>query len=274
MEITPLSTALGAEISGLDASLPPSAADREALLRAYDEYKLLVLRDQVLDATEQEAFVSLFGPPIDEGGDGQRSGFISNVIPGAAGEGPLPFHADLVFTPSPVLGIALYATELPAQGTSTWFANAALAARTLPADLRARADRRECWFAMGSLVVGRDDAKAREHDFGPGATRHHHPVVRRHPRTGEDVLFVSDLHAERIEGMDSRAGRALIEDLLAHLYSPPHLYQHHWALRDLAIWDNQALQHMRADISDAKPRTFRRNSLNTARWVDLVPAPA
>ena len=274
MRIRPVSPVLGAEISEIDASEPLGEANRDALLRAYDEYKLLVLRDQDLDVSEQEEFVSLFGPPIDEGGDGQRSGFISNVIPGAAGEGPLPFHADLVFTPSPVLGIALYAMEPPAQGTSTWFANAVLAARTLPADLRARAEFRECWFAMGSFVVGRDDAKAREHDFGPGATRHHHPVLRRHPRTGEEVLFVSDLHSERIEDMDAGAGRALIEDLLAYLYSPAHLYQHHWALHDLAIWDNQSLQHMRADISDAKPRTFRRNSLNTARWVDLVPVPA
>ncbi len=274
MHITPLSQALGAEISGLDTSAPLQPDDRDVLRKAYDQYKLLVFRDQDLDAEGQEQFVSLFGPLIDEGGDGQRSGFISNIIPGAAGEGPLPFHSDLVFTPFPVVGIALYAMELPSQGTSTWFANAALAARTLPPDLRSRADGRECWFALSTFVLGRDDAKAREHDLGPDATRHHHPLLRRHPRTGEEVLFVSDLHAERIEGMDAQASRALIEDLLTHLYSPSHLYEHHWSPHDLAIWDNQALQHMRADISSAKPRTFRRNSLNTARWVDLVPMPA
>jgi taurine dioxygenase len=271
MEIKPLSPALGAEIIGLDASAPLDEGDTAALLSAYDEYKLLVLRDQHLDADEQEEFASLFGPPIDDGGDGRRTGFISNVLPGGAGEGPLPFHSDLVFTPYPVQGIALYAMELPPQGTSTWFANAALAARTLPDDLRSRADGRECAFALSSFVLGRDDAKAREHDLGPDATRHRHPVLRRHPRTGEEVLFVSDLHAERIEGMDNRSGRALIEQLLDHLYSEQHLYEHHWSLNDLAIWDNQALQHMRHDIGDAKPRTFRRNSLNTARWVELVP---
>src|SRR4051794_4321802 len=128
MQITPLSPALGVEITGFDASAPLSEDDRDALLRAYDEHKLVVLRDQHLEADEQEAFASLFGPPIDEGGNGDRTGFISNVIPGGAGEGPLPFHSDLVFTPFPVLGIALYAMDLPPQGTSTWFANAALAA--------------------------------------------------------------------------------------------------------------------------------------------------
>src|SRR5438067_906601 len=197
MQISPLSAALGAEVTEFDASEPMSAADRSALMRAYDEYKLLVFREQHVEADEQEAFVSLFGPPIDEGGNGDRTGFISNVIPGAAGEGPLPFHADLAFTPFPVLGIALYAMELPPHGTSTSFANGVLAARTLPADLRARICGRECWFALNSFVLGRDDAKAREHDLGPSATRHRHPILRQHPRTNEDVLFVSDLHAER-----------------------------------------------------------------------------
>jgi taurine dioxygenase len=274
MQINPLSPAFGAEVTGLDVSIPLGEGDQAELKRVYDERKLLVFRDQHLDAGAQEAFVSLFGPPIDEGGDGQRTGFISNVIPGAAGEGPLPFHSDLAFTPFPVLGIALYAMELPPQGTSTWFAHGARAARTLPPSLRARAQSRQCWFALSSFVVGRDDAKAREHALGPAATRHRHPVLRRHPRTGEEVLFVSDLHSERIEGLSAAAGQALIEELLAHFYSPAHVYQHRWALHDLAIWDNQALQHMRDDISEAKPRTFRRNSLNTARWADLVPLPA
>jgi taurine dioxygenase len=269
MHITPLSPALGAEITGLDTSAPIAEGERQELLRAYGDYKLLVFRDQDLEAVEQEEFVSMFGPPIDEGGDGERSGFISNVIPGAAGEGPLPFHSDLAFTPYPVLGIALYAVELPPEGTSTWFANGALAARTLPDELRARAEGRECWFALGSFVLGRDDAKSREHDLGAEATRYRQPVLR--SDSGEEVLFVSDLHAERIEGMDEAAGLVLIEDLLAHLYSPAHVYEHSWSVHDLAVWDNQALQHMRVDISDAKPRTFRRNSLNTARWVDLVP---
>jgi taurine dioxygenase len=274
MEITPLSPALGAEVTAFDAAAPISDADRDALLHAYDEHKLLLLRDQQLDVGEQERFVSLFGPLIDEMGDGQWSGFISNVTPDAAGEGPLPFHSDLTFTPSPVIGIALYSVELPPQGTSTWFANAALAARTLPDDLRARVEGRECWHALGSFVVGRDDAKAREHDYGPSATRYRHPVLRAHPRTGEELLFVTDLHAERIDGLEPDESKELIDALLAHLYSPPHVYEHRWALYDLAVWDNQALQHMRVDVSDAKPRTFRRNSLNTARWAELVPLPS
>lgn len=273
MEIRPLSAALGVEITDFDAGARLDDADREALLRAYDEQHLLVFRDQDIDEDQQERFATLFGPPIDEMGNGERSGFISNVQPDAAGDGALPFHSDLTFTPQPVLGIALYAMELPAEGTSTWFANATAAAADLPDDLRARAEGLEVTHALGSFVTGRDDAKSREHDLGPEATRATHAVLRPNPRTGTPILFVTDLHAERIEGLPDDEGAELLEALLAHVYAPEHVYEHRWRLDDLLIWDNQAIQHEREDVSNAKPRTFRRNSLNTARWIDLVPMP-
>jgi taurine dioxygenase len=273
MQVHLLSDALGVEITDFDAGAPLDGADREALLRAYDEHHLLVFRDQDLTEDEQERFAGLFGPPIDELGDGQRSGFISNVLPDAAGDGPLPFHSDLTFTPAPVIGITLYAMELPPGGTSTWFANATAAAADLPDELQARVEGVEVTHALGSFILGRDDAKSREHELGPDATRATHPVLRKNPRTGVPVLFVTDLHAERIEGMPEAEGVELLDRLLAHLYTDDHVYEHRWQLHDLAIWDNQAIQHKREDVSTAVPRTFRRNSLNTARWVELVPIP-
>ena len=279
MQIRPLSTALGAEIAEFDAGAPLDPNDRDALLRAYDEQHLLVFRDQDISDTEQERFATLFGPPIDEMGDGHRSGFISNVHPDAAGDGPLPFHADLTFTRQPVMGITLYAMELPPTGTSTWFANATAAAADLPDDLRSQVKGRTVTHSLGSFVLGRDDAKSREHELGPDVPRATHPVLRPNPRTGAPVLFVTDLHAERIhtrpdepELTDGEAA-ALLDALLEHLYAPGHVYEHRWKLNDLLIWDNQAIQHKREDVSDAKPRTFRRNSLNTARWAELVSLP-
>ena len=278
MKVRPLSPALGVEITDFDAGTRLDPADVDALLRAYDEHHLLVFRDQDITEDEQERFATLFGPPIDEMGNGETSGFISNVQPDAAGDGPLPFHSDLTFTPQPVMGITLYAMELPPGGTSTWFANATAAAADLPADLRARVEGREVTHSLGTFVTGRDDSKSREHDLGPTVPRATHPVLRPNPRTGTEILFVTDLHAERIHqpsGADlpDDDGAELLEALLAHLYAPEHVYEHRWKLNDLLIWDNQAIQHKREDVSEAKPRTFRRNSLNTARWIELVPMP-
>jgi taurine dioxygenase len=270
MDVRPLSHALGAEVAGFDARTSPSTEEVRALQRAYAEHHLLLLRDQVLSAPDQERFVSLFGPLIDDLADGRVSGFISNVMDEKAGDGPLPFHADYSFTAHPVHGIALYAIELPPGGTSTWFANGARAAATLPADLRAAVARRTATHSLGVFATGDPGARSRDHVLPDDVPRHDHPVLRTHPRTGEPVLFITDLHVERVNGVDEAASEALIASLLGHLYAPENVYEHRWQVGDLVVWDNEALQHSRTDVSQAKPRTFRRNSLNDARWIELV----
>jgi len=273
LEVRPLSPALGAEIVGLDARDPLDADVTAELQRLYDEHHLLLFRDQHLDAEQQERFVSTFGPPIDDMANGVRTGYISNVMEDRAGSGPLPFHADYSFTPLPVQGIVLYAVELPPQGTSTHYANGALAAATLPDDLRREVEGRTATHTLGTFEPGTEGARTREHALSPHAIRHQHPILRVHPRTGEPVLFITDLHVEYIDDVDADTSDRLIDELFAHFYQPAHLYEHRWTVDDLVVWDNETLQHMRTDISNEKPRSFLRNTLHVARWSELVPMP-
>jgi len=272
-DVRPLGPALGAEVIGVDAGAPVDETLAAWLRDAYDEFHLLLFREQHIDVAQQEQFVSTFGPPIDDLADGQRTGHISNVMEDKAGSGPLPFHADYSFTPLPVQGIVLYAVDLPPQGTSTWFANGALAAATLPDELRRRIAGRTATHALGVFATGSEGARTRDHVLPPDAPRHSHPILRPHPRTGTPVLFVTDLHVERIDGMGPTESDAVIDALLAHLYRPEHLYEHRWQLHDLVVWDNEVLQHMRGDVTHETPRTFLRNTLHVARWSELVPLP-
>jgi taurine dioxygenase len=273
LEVRTLSPALGAEIVGVDAREPLDPVVAAQLQELYDEYHLLLFRDQHVTADQQERFASTFGPPIDDMADGVRTGFISNVMEDRAGSGPLPFHADYSFTPLPVQGIVLYAVELPPQGTSTWYANGALAAATLPDDLRRDVEGRTATHTLGTFGPGMEGARTREHELSPHAIRHQHPILRTHPRTGETVLFITDLHVEHIDGLDAEASDRLIGALLEHLYQPAHVYEHRWTVDDFVVWDNETLQHMRTDISNEKPRSFLRNTLHVARWSELVPMP-
>ncbi len=254
----------------VEALDPVHAAE---LQRAYDEFHLLVFRNQRVDTAQQERLAATFGPLIDDMADGRLTGHISNVMEDKAGSGPLPFHADYSFTPLPVQGIVLYAVALPPSGTSTWFANGALAAATLPADLRDAVEGRTATHALGVFATGSEGARTRDHELPPEAPRYSHPVIRVHPRTGDPVLFITDLHVEHIDGMDPTESDALIAELLADFYRPEHVYEHPWELHDLAVWDNETLQHMRTDVSNATPRTFMRNTLHVARWSELVPLP-
>jgi alpha-ketoglutarate-dependent taurine dioxygenase len=273
LEVRALSPALGAEIVGVDAREPLDPDTAAWLQELYDQYHLLLFRDQHVDAEQQERFASTFGPPIDDMADGVRTGYISNVMEDRAGSGPLPFHADYSFTPLPVQGIVLYAVELPPQGTSTYYANGALAAATLPDDLRREVTGRTATHTLGTFGPGMEGARTRESELSPHAIRYQHPILRVHPRTGETVLFITDLHVEHIDGLDPEASDRLIDALLEHLYQPAHVYEHRWTVDDFVVWDNETLQHMRVDISNEKPRSFLRNTLHVARWSELVPMP-
>ena len=268
-ETRPLSPALGAEVHNLD--LHVLDADRIAWLQEqYGKYHLLLFRNVDLSETEVESLVSHFGPLLDEAGDGRRTGYVSNVMENCAGEGPLPFHSDFSFTRSPVQGIALYAIALPETGTSTWFASSVQAVETLPPDLHSQVEGLTAVHALSYTTSTREGTRSRDIKLPPNAPRFSHPILRVHPRTGQTVLYVTDLHVERIDGVDEARSAGLIEQLLAHLYQPQNLYEHRWRLKDLVIWDNEAIQHMRADVSDEKPRTFRRNTLHSVRMSDLI----
>jgi taurine dioxygenase len=43
--------------------------------------------------------------------------------------------------------------------------------------------------------------------------------------------------------MDGDEGRALIEELTAHVSKPRYVYAHKWQKGDLVIWDNRAVLH-------------------------------
>ncbi len=272
MELVPLSNVLGLEVRGIDASAELSEEDRATLQQAYAEHHMLLFSGQILDPAEQEAFVANFGPLIDDVGNGIKSGYISNVdmLDGGGGSGVLPFHSDLSFTRSPVFGIALYAMALPEGGTSTFFASSANAAATMSADLRARVEGRSVRHVL-PLSTNKREAKAREVELAPGDPGVTRPVLWENPRTGAEVLYLTDLHAQSIDGLDPDDSAQLLDDLFAHLYADDNVYEHDWSLGDLLIWDNIALQHARGDVSEGGERTFRRTSMNDFSVIELLP---
>ncbi|MCU1458892.1 MAG: TauD/TfdA family dioxygenase [Actinomycetia bacterium] len=273
MELIPLSAALGVEVRGFDATKAPTPDELATLLQAYDEHHLLLIRGQSFEPPAQEAFVGLFGPLIDDMGNGNRSAFISNIemIDGGGGSGMLPFHSDLSFTRSPVHGLALYAVALPEGGTETLFASSAHAAATLPPDLRARVEGRSVHHVL-PVSTNLREFKARDLDVIGTDPEMLRPALFEHPRNGQEVLYVTDLHAHSIEGLARDESAQLLDDLFAHLYADENIYVHHWQLGDLVVWDNVALQHARGDVSQGGERTFRRTSMNEFSVIELLPA--
>ncbi len=70
-----------------------------------------------------------------------------------------------------------------------------------------------------------------------------HPVVRTHPETGREALFVNGNYVTRFEGWSPEDSAPLLAYLFSQFTKPEYQYRHHWQVGDLVIWDNRATQH-------------------------------
>ena len=61
LTVTPLSTALGAQISGVDITQPLNPEQRDAIEQALLDYSVLFFRDQPITPQQQARFAANFG---------------------------------------------------------------------------------------------------------------------------------------------------------------------------------------------------------------------
>jgi alpha-ketoglutarate-dependent taurine dioxygenase len=71
-----------------------------------------------------------------------------------------------------------------------------------------------------------------------------------------DSLFM-----DTVVDMEFDDSEALRAELHGYLYDPANIYRHDWAVGDLVIWNNVALQHSRPPLQpETGERTHRRVS--------------
>ena len=83
------------------------------------------------------------------------------------------------------------------------------------------------------------------------------PLVRTHAGSKRKLLFVG-VHAREVLGMTVAEGRMLLMDLLEHATQRQFVYQHHWQVGDLVMWDNTATLHRGRYFDFAERRELRR----------------
>jgi taurine dioxygenase len=87
------------------------------------------------------------------------------------------------------------------------------------------------------------------------------PVVRIHPVTGRQGLFVNEGHTSHMADMPREEGDALLNELYAHITQAEFIYTHHWTPGDLLMWDNIAVQHKATFDYDPLPRMLHRTTV-------------
>jgi taurine dioxygenase len=264
----PLSPALGEEIEGLRLDQPFDAQLQGELRALLDERSLLVFRGEEIAVEEQVRLIELLGPVSDEFELGTYCSYLSNVD-GWLQDGRLAFHSDLTYTASPFLALSLYAMEISGSVAPTLFASLRGGYAALPPKLRERVAVLETIHISGRNEVDgsqrklRPDAEIPDPDDADYSRiddypRQVWPVVLPHHRTGEPMLFVSEMFGH-IHGMAFEESEALLAEIYACLYAPENIYTHEWRQNDLLLWDNRAVQHGRPSFrGSGGVRTLRR----------------
>ncbi|MGW6754360.1 TauD/TfdA dioxygenase family protein [Streptomyces sp. NPDC055006] len=239
IRLTPQTRVIGAQVDGLDLAAPLDAVTRTELRQALLEWKVLFFSGQTLTASQQREFAAVFGTPerdhpfLPNAGDPH----VVRLARDAQNPGTENiWHSDMTFSPQPPLGSVLRAVEVPATGGDTLWADMAAAYDGLPDAVRRRiADLR----AVHEIPQAPGDVGAARARLRPVE----HPVVRTHPETGRQLLYVNRVFTSRIVGFSTQASRELLDFLTRQADYPEYQVRLHWEPGTVAVWDNRATQH-------------------------------
>ena len=246
IHVDSLTPHIGAQVSGVALGDTLSNEQFSEIYQAWLDWKVLVFRDQQLDAEQHKAFARRFGTlhihPMQHSYGGDPEILCIKTTKDSkytAGNG---WHTDVTCDEIPPMASALYITETPEHGGGdTMFADMYLAydllsdtMKSLLANLTAVHD--------GALpYLGNYKVAPPEGDAYP---KNEHPVVISHPETGKKVLFVNTGFTSHIKGMHPFESKALLNMLFDHIDKTHRLTcRVAWEPNTLTLWDNRCTQH-------------------------------
>ncbi len=250
--LTPMNAlGIGAEIRGLDTTMPVSDEVRRQLNADFAKYHVLALRDQKLSADQFLASCGLFGEIMEHHRknsatpENPRVYEIRNIetSPGKYFISGASFHTDHSNDPVPPKATALHAISLPSYGGDTQFVDMHQAYDDLPETMKQRLGKLKAVHVYQSKYSPRKlrvvDAQTIQHTPPPAI----HPLVRTHPENGRKFLYINPVRIESILGMPDEESQALIAELMAHATQLKYEYRHKWLHGDMVIWDDRSVLH-------------------------------
>ena len=253
INVRPIASALGAEISGVDLARPMESEVFAEIETALRDHLVIFFRDQDLSPDQQVSFASRFGPvgryPFAEPlADHPEVVAIVKEPEQRTNFGGM-WHSDTAYLERPPLGTLLYALEVPPMGGDTLFANMYMAYEALSDGMRA--------LLAGLRAVnsaGKDQGVVRGAHLAQGTAMRgrgldnmtleaEHPVVRTHPATERKALYVNRAHSTRFAGMSEAESRPILEFLFDHGKREEFTCRFRWTAGALALWDNRCTQH-------------------------------
>jgi taurine dioxygenase len=268
MQLRPLSSGLGAEVTGIDLSAPVDDDTFAAIEQAWRDHLILLFRGQALTHAQHVDFSGRFGalddhrsiPRLRDAEHHHILPVVNQVMGGRRQPVGRQWHSDLSTTLRPARASLLRCEVIPPVGGDTMFSNMYLAYETLSDTMKGIID--DLWGVHDLTLAlhnrGRKDIDEVRRNTPPVA----HPMVRVHPETRRPALYVNEMTTADIVGMRREESQALLAYLFEHSVRPEFTYRHRWQSGDLIAWDNRCTMHLALDDYDIEvPRRLYRTTL-------------
>ncbi len=255
----PLKGRFGVRVSGLEVETMDDAAFAELERRFYDA-GVMVVAGQSLSPAGLARFGARFGtlyrnptspyrvpevPEIMVLSNRRQDGRV--VGQSRAGEA---WHTDMCYNTLPGRITMLHAIEVPIRDGrplgDTKVADQVTACAALPEEIRRELRGAvavhdfNAAFERRIRYEGKPALTAEQRALRPPVT---HPVIARHPVTGQEVLYVNLGFTTEIVGMEPARSKELLEFLFEFQVRPEFLYSHPWQVGDILLWDDISTVH-------------------------------
>lgn len=272
--VEPVSPTIGAVVGGIDLRRPLERPVFAELHRALMRYLVLFFRDQDISPEQQVTF----GRGLGELDVRERASF--EAIPGFPELSSLlndrerlpnidHYHTDGIFYAVPEYASMLRSHEVPTVGGDTIFVSQYAAWDGLSPDLQ--------HYLRGKVTLNdfmklqRRPSKADNWKRNPeGMERSRkarppveHPLVKCHPVTQREHLYLSEGFTEHIVGLPKSESDAVLALLFDHCRKPEFQYRFSWKPNSIALWDNRATMHYAVADYWPEVRRMTRLTINT-----------
>lgn len=269
LTITPLSSALGAQIDGVDLTQPLNDEQRTAIEQALLEHQVIFFKNQSITPQQQARFAANFGDlhihPIYPNVPEQPEVLVLDTAVTDVRDNAV-WHTDVTFLPTPAMGAVLSAKQLPAFGGDTLWASGIAAFEGLSKPLQVLLDGLTAThdftksFPLERFGSTPEDL-ARWEQTRKNNPPLSHPVIRTHPVSGRKSLFVNEGFTTKINELSEAESEAILKLLFAHATRPEYTIRWRWQENDVAFWDNRVTQHYAVDDYRPNRRVMHRATI-------------
>ena len=263
---------IGVEVS--DFSLADLTRENISFLRSkWVEYGLIVFPKLPLSHEEFKDFALSFG---DFGDDP----FISSLpdypniaeIKRSANEKATPFggtwHSDWSFMKKPPSATLLHSKIIPPIGGNTLFANTEKSFSALPEEMKNKLRNLKVIHSAkipyaddGFYALEKEERSMKILPSKEAKATYSHPMVKIHPETNKECLFINPVYTSNIEGFSEDESQQLLWELYEHMIQEQFVYEHVWNEDMLIMWDNRTVMHQATGGYDGYDRLLHRITL-------------